>query len=305
MGVRDRAIPIRYIIPNLFTTISLCCGLAALHFSVKAVFGEKAPGGIKPAYIENPDLIVTYWDRALAAIILAAIFDSLDGRFARMLRVTSRFGAVLDSLSDFVSFGVAPAFMLYLWSLGQQKFVGIAAVLTFTLCSAMRLARFTSAIPARNEPAPKPSARAGSFFVGMPTPAAAGTVLIPIMLDQSKTLNWDYPHPHWSVAAIAFFIAWLMISRRPMYSFKKLRIQRRLVVPILVCIGLFVAGAIMDIWLATAALFTAYVLSLPLAMFHHHRMATREALEAGQTPVGTWSAGPRLSDSINRSGQAG
>lgn len=303
MNAHDRAIPIRYIIPNLFTTMSLCCGLAALHFSIKAYFGHNSPGGVKPIYQENPDLLVTYWDRALASVVLAAIFDSLDGRFARLLRVTSRFGAVLDSLADFVAFGVAPAFMLYLWKLGDQKFVGLAAVVTFALCSAMRLARFTSMIPARGDAGAKPSARAGSFFAGMPTPAAAAAALLPLMIHQSKTIEWE--PPAWAVVANTLFIAWLMISRRPMYSFKKLRIRRGKVVPLLVMVGLMVATAVRDPWLMIGALALAYVLTLPLSMWHHHRMATREALDAGITPSGTWSAGPRVREAIERAKDVG
>src|SRR6185295_10381274 len=122
---REREVPIRRLIPNLLTSTALCCGLAALHFSLR---GE--------------------WDHACLAVLFSAVFDALDGRAARLLRVSSRFGAVLDSLSDFLSFGVAPAMILYQWQIGKQdllgkyEFLGVAAVMLFALCSALRLARF-------------------------------------------------------------------------------------------------------------------------------------------------------------------
>ena len=142
---------------------------------------------------------MAYWERALAAVLFSAIFDALDGRAARLLRVTSKFGAVLDSLSDFVSFGVAPAVILHQRTLshlindagpGGANIFALIAVTTYALCAGLRRWRFTSAAPP-----PKPSQ--SNYFVGMPTPAAAGAVLIPPLLDVSKTFN--YAIPDWAV----------------------------------------------------------------------------------------------------------
>ncbi|HLO41925.1 MAG TPA: CDP-alcohol phosphatidyltransferase family protein, partial [Phycisphaerales bacterium] len=142
--MREREIPVRHLIPNLITTLSLCSGLSAIHFAMK------------------PD-----WDRALTAVIIAAVLDGLDGRAARLLRATSKFGTVLDSLADFLAFGVAPAIILHRWLLGQPEmmgkwdWLGLAAVMTFALCSALRLARFTAAA----KPS-KPGSSPSRFFVG-------------------------------------------------------------------------------------------------------------------------------------------
>lgn len=277
-----RGVPIRYILPNLLTTTALCCGLAAVHFSIKAAFG--------PAADNSPQF--GDWDRALASVALSAIFDALDGRAARLLRVTSRFGAVLDSLSDFVSFGVAPALMLYLWSLRGEDALGLAAVVVFTLCSGLRLARFTAMASTKTQlPTPQAQVLKG-YFAGCPTPAAAGAVLIPIMLAQSRKVAWTMPT--WGVIALTFFVAWLMISRRPMFSFKKVRVKKALVVPMLALVGLAVILTAKDPWLGAAALGGLYVASLPLSMLSYHRAMLR----AGADRRRSWSAAPPLGEQI-------
>lgn len=260
-----RGVEARKIIPNLLTTVSLCSGMAALHFAVKAE-----------------------WDRALAAIAVAAVFDALDGRAARLLHVSSRFGAVLDSLSDFLSFGVAPAFIIHQWMLrGQTPAAAgdaggqsakwlvtlvLAATMTYALCAALRLARFTAA--ARRA---KPASPLSRFFVGMPSPAAAGAVLIPVMIERSYTFG-QYNLPDWVVLMYTFVIGSLMISRVPMFSFKRVRVERYLVVPGLVIVGLFVAIAMKDPWLAASALAGLYLLSLPLSVGAYRRV--RNAMRA-------------------------
>lgn len=255
---RQRHIPLRMIVPNLLTTIALCSGLASIHYSLK---GD--------------------WDRALAAIGISVIFDMFDGRAARLLKASSPFGAVMDSLSDFLSFGVAPAILLHEFIIKEVEEVwGIAALMTFVLCSALRLARFTAAVkptPPVGRPAPKPNPIATRFFVGMPTPSAAAAVLIPPMLVQSRywhnhadTLEpWRQP---WIVVFLAFLIAVLMVSRLPMYSLKKLKVNRRFVVPLLIGVGLVVVGLARDMWLTVALLSLAYLLSIPLAYLSYRRL---------------------------------
>ncbi len=245
---RPRSIPLRRIVPNLLTTISLTSGLVSIHFA-----------------------LAQDWDKALAGIAVAAIFDALDGGAARLLRSTSRFGAVLDSLSDFLSFGVAPAVVLHQWMLSGAGWMGLAATITFVLCSALRLARFTSQ---RRGPVGSPLTR---FFIGLPTPAAAAIVLIPIMTETSRTLV--YRMPKWLVVVHVFFIAWLMISRQPCFSLKRLRVPRRSVVPLLVCVGLGVMIAAKDAWLAATALASAYLLSIPFSIAVYGRL-NRASTEA-------------------------
>jgi CDP-diacylglycerol---serine O-phosphatidyltransferase len=255
---KPQEVPLRHIVPNMITTFSLCSGLAAVHFALK------------------PD-----WDRALTAVVIAAILDALDGRAARMLRATSRFGAVLDSLSDFLAFGIAPAVILHRWmladaeKLGRFDVLGLAAVMVFTVCAALRLARFTAAAKPH-----KPGAPVSRFFVGLPTPAAAGIVLIPLMVRESKTLGYELPA--WLVIVHTFFVAGLMISRQPLFSFKKVRIHRRLIVPLMALIALVVVAGIKDFWAALTGLAAMYLLSVPISIVQY-----RKARAAGTEPAPT------------------
>ncbi|MCC6677108.1 MAG: phosphatidylcholine/phosphatidylserine synthase [Phycisphaerales bacterium] len=284
-GKRD--VRIRQLIPNIITTAAMSCGLASIHYS-----------------------LLSDWNRAMVAILFAALLDALDGRAARLLRATSPFGAVLDSLSDFLCFGIAPALLLHEWILGQTHDVlGLVPVVTFVLCSALRLARFTAAAQqSHTRPAPRPAPRrrepdairsaiASKFFIGMPTPAAAAVVLVPAMLVYGKFLgplagtgrgllgffgvestNRDVPAQpaddlvFWFIAVYVLLISFLMISRLPMFSFKKLRIARRFVVPLLVAVGIIAVLALKDLWLIAATLSLAYLASLPLSIRAHQRL---------------------------------
>lgn len=262
---RRTHIPVRRVIPNLLTTVSLCSGLVSIHFSLKSAL---VPG------VEDDR-----WDLALIAIGVSAVFDALDGRAARLLRATSRFGEVFDSLSDFLAFGLAPATLLYLWMLKDHGVLGIAAVMTFILCSALRLARFTSKTDT------KPLRLSlGSFFEGLPTPAAAGSVLIPVMLDTSKyvrvkqealtPMTQDYVHNIVPAVIVShtFLIAFFMISRIPMFSFKKMRIAKTMVVPLMVSVGLLVLALARDPWLTISILAAAYLFSVPFSIASHRRV---------------------------------
>jgi CDP-diacylglycerol---serine O-phosphatidyltransferase len=273
------------LIPNLLTTLALSCGLASIHFSAKASVLWAALTAQHVAEEAARAQVLPFWERALAAILFSAIFDALDGRAARLLRVTSGFGAVLDSLSDFVSFGVAPALILHQWTLGDainnhpRQFpgvLGLFAVTTFALCSGLRLARFTAAANAPAAPERGKSAKPASsaFFVGMPTPAAAGAVLIPAMLDASPTFN--LPLPDWLVVVYTLGLGFLMISRIPMFSLKKIRLGPAAVAPILVLVGFGVAGMITDPWLTLSIIAGAYVLSLPFAVVMKYRQRAGE-----------------------------
>jgi CDP-diacylglycerol--serine O-phosphatidyltransferase len=230
------------------------------------------------------------WERAMLCIFASAVFDMLDGLTARLLKVQSPFGAVLDSLSDFLSFGIAPALLLHQWTLSEcdiyvyglgrtykMDALGLAAVMTFALCSALRLARFTAAaravrpVPgAAPQPESRPAPHAHRFFVGMPTPAAAGAVLIPPMLAVSRI-------PHWVtgdglVVAFTFLIALLMVGRQPMFSLKKLRIHRRLVVPLMLLLGVVIAAGVKYPLLTAAFLCGGYLLTTPISMISHRRL---------------------------------
>ena len=246
-------VPVWALIPNLITTIALSCGLASVYFSM----GQR-------------------FQPALGAIILSGIFDVLDGRAARMLKASSRFGAVLDSLSDFLSFGVAPAVLVLQHDLIKEDVFGLAAAMTYAICAAIRLARFTSAAyaPAR------PDAPSSAFFTGMPSPAAAGAAMIPPMLMQSQTLAPLNLHIRPGLVAVHLVvIGLLMISRLPMFSIKKIRIARGLIAPLLIVLGLIVAAAVKDVWLTTATLATLYLCLIPFAWVSRRREKARQAAQ--------------------------
>jgi CDP-diacylglycerol---serine O-phosphatidyltransferase len=244
------SITIAQIIPNAVTTLALCSGLASIHFSLNE-----------------------QWHKAILAIVASAIFDVLDGGAARLLRTSSRFGAVLDSLSDFVSFGVAPAIILHQWLLRETttKLVdsfGLMAVMCFAVCAGLRLARFTAnALSADAEPQPRKTRSGITLFVGMPTPAAAGCVLIPAMLAASERLRVVLPTwPEWVIATYTIVIGLLMVSRVPTFSLKGLRIPRRLLAPALVLLVLLFAQFISEPWLTVAGLAAVYLLSVVWSM---------------------------------------
>jgi CDP-diacylglycerol---serine O-phosphatidyltransferase len=208
--LRFRNIPIRVVLPNLVTLLALCMGLTAIRYAIEEDFVK-----------------------AVTAIMAAAVLDGLDGRLARAIKGTSRFGAELDSLADFVDFGVAPGLLLYLWSLHEIKGLGWFAVLAFAIAGALRLARFNVMIDDPTKPAWQ-----AEFFVGMPAPAGAVTVLLPLYLHFSAL---ELPA---SKAFVPFYIvyvlaiAFLMASRIPHFSGKRIgRIPRDLVIPVLFGVG--------------------------------------------------------------------
>lgn len=266
---RDRrTVSAAYFIPNLITTLGLCCGLASLHFSLK---GD--------------------WQRAMALIVLAGVLDLLDGRAARMLRVTSRFGAQLDSLADFLSFGVAPAMLLHQWMLGSEGVFGLAAVVTFVLCSALRLARYTAAAdapPPQPAPGGVPAAKptGAEYFEGCPTPASAGVALIAPMIATSEVLRNKITVPPWVVMTLVIGISVLMISRVPMFSLKRIRISRPLIAPVLVVVGLLAVMMTKHPWLTLAGLSTSYLLLLPVSAYFGARAKAKSvaAADAATTP---------------------
>src|SRR5476649_2430010 len=188
---RFRAIPVRILLPNLITLLALCAGLTAIRLAAESRF-----------------------DWALAGVVAAAALDGIDGRVARLLKGTSRFGAELDSLADFVNFGVAPGLILYFWGLHKLKSAGWIAALTFAICAGLRLARFNVMIDDPNKPV-----WAGNFFTGIPAPAGAITVLLPIYLNFLGVSNGLVTV--WLTFFYTLAIALLMVSRLPVFSGKR------------------------------------------------------------------------------------
>ena len=233
---RFKAIPVRTLLPNLITLLALCAGLTAIRLAV-----------------ENK------LELALAAIVFAALLDGIDGRVARMLKGTSRFGAELDSLADFVNFGVAPALILYFWGLHELKSAGWIAALVFAICAGLRLARFNVMIDDPNKPA-----WAGNFFTGIPAPAGAITVLLPIYLYFLGVSNGLVTV--WLTFIYTLAIALLMVSRLPVFSGKRVgkRVSPDMVLPVFVAVVLAFALLISYPWEVLTFGTLAYIVCLPL-----------------------------------------
>jgi CDP-diacylglycerol---serine O-phosphatidyltransferase len=229
-------------------------------------------------------------DLALAAIVLAALLDGIDGRVARMLKGTSRFGAELDSLADFVNFGVAPALILYFWGLQELKSAGWIAALVFAICAALRLARFNVMIDEPNQPA-----WSGNFFTGIPAPAGAITVLLPIYLNLLGAPTGLVVV--WLTFLYTLAIALLMVSRLPVFSGKRVgkRVPPEMVLPVFVVVVLFFALLISYPWQVLSIGTLAYLACLPLGWLSYRNYQRKDAqaaaaaapaAQAGEAPLG-------------------
>ncbi len=242
-----RSLPFNVIIPNMLTLLALSAGVTAIRFGVE----ER-------------------WERAVIALLIAAVLDGLDGRIARLLRGTSKFGAELDSLSDIICFGVAPALILHQFAMHGSAGVGWAMCLCYAVCCALRLARFNTMIGDPDQPA-----WAANFFTGVPAPAAALVVLIPLIL----SIEFDhgvFSHPV-VVGSFLAGVSFLMVSRVPTFSFKKGRVPVRGVLPLLLLIGAIAAFLVTQPWFTLSALGLAYVASIPFSMRAYARRAVEQA----------------------------
>ncbi|TVR99749.1 MAG: phosphatidylcholine/phosphatidylserine synthase [Rhodospirillales bacterium] len=253
---RLRSLHINRMIPNVLTLLALAAGLSSLRFALD----ER-------------------WQVALLALLAAAVLDALDGRIARLLKGSSRFGAELDSLSDFLCFGVAPALILYLWVLADAGRVGWALVLVFCIASALRLARFNADVDL-----PDPPPWHDNFFVGVPSPAGAGLVLMPMMLWFQVDAAW-LRHPL-LVGIVMVAIAALLVSRIRTYSFKKVRVPPELILPTMLAIGLYLAFLVSAPWTTLCLTGVVYLASIPFSS--RAFQALRQA-HAGSTEMGSAS----------------
>ena len=242
-----RRIPFRGLIPNAITALALCFGLTGVRFAIGAE-----------------------WEKALAAIIIAGILDGMDGRIARLLRAQSKFGAELDSLSDNIAFGTAPALILFLWSLQQAPRFGWTAALALAVCCALRLARFNARLDAAEQPH-----KSTGFNTGVPAPAGAGLAFVPIFLwlITGHALFRQWP----LVMAWTLFIAALMISSLPTYSWSSIRIRREWRLFALAGVALFGAALLTAPWITLLVLAALYLLMIPAALASYHRVKRRRA----------------------------
>jgi len=230
------------LLPNAITVLALCSGLSAVQFALTGRF-----------------------DLSVAALTAAAIFDSLDGRIARLLDATSRMGAELDSLADCVSFGVAPALVLFIWRLEGNR-LGWVVALVFAVCAALRLARFNTLLDDTEQP---PFAK--EFFVGVPSPAGALIAVAPLMLEvQFGPGFWSSPLlvGVWTLLAAA-----LMISRLHTLSMKTVRVPAQFIAPLLVLVGLAAAALVTVPFLTLTLAVLLYLAHLPYAVYRYRWLA--------------------------------
>lgn len=246
--------------PNILTLLGLCAGLTSMRYALDDRFGAAA-----------------------GALVVAACIDGLDGRLARLLKATSRFGAEFDSLADFCCFGIAPAFIIYLWSLDRAHGFGFAPCLMFAVCMALRLARFNATL---DTPRPIAHAYAYNFFTGVPAPAGAGLALFPLFVGlegRSLGLDWMTAWPRHPIfcAAVLVGSATLLVSTLPVWSFKNFKVPREYALPLLLGVGTFTAVLVADPWAALAGAGLIYVIMLPFSRRSFLRL--RAAAEAGRS----------------------
>lgn len=258
-------IPVRMMVPNFFTLLGLCAGLTSIRMSIEGRY-----------------------DFALAAIVFAALLDGIDGRIARLLKASSRFGAELDSLADFVNFGVAPAIMIFTWGLGEHRSLGWIAVMLFALASALRLARFNTLI---EEERPRWQS---DFFIGVPTPAAAILVLLPIYLAQLGLDLRTAPVLLNLVLAYVILIGLMMVSMLPTYSGKLLgeRIGREWVLPLFILSIAAVACLLTYPYATLAIVSIGYLAALPWTWRRFRALEQLNASAAAGAPSTPPGAAP-------------
>ena len=236
-----RAFSFNKMIPNILTLLALCAGMTAIRFALEE-----------------------HYRQAVIAIIVAGIFDGIDGRIARLLKGTSEFGAELDSLSDFVSFGVAPALLLYLWSVQSLSSLGWMVALLYAICCGLRLARFNTQIGADLPP------YAYNFFTGVPAPAGAGLAMIPLFLNFE--FGWSGFRSGWFGAVVLAAVGALMVSRVPTFSMKRFHLPREWVLAVFLIVGGLAALATTEPWATLLLIGVIYIGSIPLSIRAYNRL---------------------------------
>lgn len=245
-----RGISFRAMIPNAVTVLALCFGLTGVRFAI----GSE-------------------WEKALAAIIIAGVLDGMDGRIARLLRAQSRFGAELDSLSDNIAFGTAPALILFLWSLQHAPKFGWTAALALAVCCALRLARFNARIDAAEQPH-----KSAGFNTGVPAPAGAGLAFVPIFLWLVTGSDWF--QAWFVVMPWVLFVALLMISSIPTYSWSSIRIRKGWRLFALAAIAVLGAALLTAPWSTLLIVALIYLAMLPFSLASYQRVKRRRASAA-------------------------
>jgi CDP-diacylglycerol--serine O-phosphatidyltransferase len=250
---RFKRIPLRYLLPNLITLLALCSGVTAMRVAIEGRY-----------------------QLAVAAVILAIVLDAVDGRLARFLKGTSRFGAELDSLADFVNFGVAPALLVYFWSLNGLRTGGWVICLMLAIACALRLARFNVALDDPHKPA-----WAGAFFSGIPAPAGAGLAMVPMYLGFLGLIEDGHEFAV-LIAPYTVGIAFLMVSRVPTFSGKASSggVRREQFLPILASAALAAVCLIAFPWQTLMLIAVIYLALIPVSIRAYARHKAEDAAKA-------------------------
>lgn len=250
---------LRAMVPNAITAAALCVGLTGIRF---AIAGD--------------------YERSVQLVILAGLLDGIDGRAARLLKAQSRFGAELDSLADSISFGVAPALIVYLWTLQSLPSIGWLAALAFAICCVLRLARFNARLDVEEQPH-----KSAGFLTGVPAPVGAGLAFLPLYLWMASDRAEEFASPV-GVAVWIALIAFLMISSVPTLSWGRLRPRRSIRLEMIALSGLVVAALVIEPWLTLVAISVGYLLLLPVGLISYARVkrqrSTGAAGEAEDSP---------------------
>jgi CDP-diacylglycerol--serine O-phosphatidyltransferase len=239
-----QGISLRAVVPNAVTALALCFGLTGIRFAISAAGYDPHPGD---------------WERAIGAIIIAAMLDGIDGRIARLLKAESRFGAELDSLSDVIAFGVSPAIIMYLWSLQNFPKFGWICALAIAVCCALRLARFNAAIDAEDQPH-----KSAGFLTGVPAPAGAGIAFLPLYL-WLVTENELFRNPA-IVAPWIVFVAILMISNVATFSWGSIRLRRHIRLEAILLLALLGTALFSEPWITLIVIAVGYVAMIPFSV---------------------------------------
>jgi CDP-diacylglycerol---serine O-phosphatidyltransferase len=255
-GSLPRALTLRAVVPNAITSAALCSGLTGIRFAVDGA-----------------------WDKAVFAVILAGVLDGIDGRVARMMKAQSRFGAELDSLADSLSFGVAPALILFLWSLHDLPRLGWFAALALALACALRLARFNARIDLEDQPH-----KSAGFLTGVPAPVGAGLAFLPLYLWIASGRP-EFREPA-LVGVWAVLIAFLMISNVATLSWSSLRLRRSIRLEAIAFVGLLIAALLTEPWLTLVGLSLFYLLMVPYGIVSYARVKRQRAAQRPQQSAG-------------------
>jgi len=239
---RPRGLTLRAMVPNAITSAALCAGLTGIRFAID----ER-------------------WDMAVYAVILAGLLDGIDGRVARAMKAQSRFGAELDSLADSLSFGVAPALILFLWSLNDLPRLGWFASLAFAVCCALRLARFNAAIDVEDQPH-----KSAGFLTGVPAPVGAGLAFLPLYLWEASGLEL-FREPA-LVGAWVAGIAFLLIANVATLSWSSVRPRRSVRLGMIAVVGLTLAALLTEPWWTLVAICAIYLALMPLGIVRYARI---------------------------------